>query len=568
MTNLTHEFSSSLAPEPKAGKGEKALETQTPVQVLSQLVLLGNLKTGFGNYYVALLHEADELLSTGAACALLDSQFVPPAILPRVEQLAGIQSVRTRAFDYFIQNYEYDLANAITKIPVRPVGDLVQKAMEAANVSDYAALARIEAQKFVQTGILEHLIQAINAAEIHGGWKEALPLVVKLVLINPQEGRWPMRLCRMLLDANQSALVKQFCEIAESVGIFPMVSTIYRAALTIDSAPAEGLKLLDQMNAKSVPRPVETEICRIRAMLLDKAGRFEEAYRAYEKQNELGRSETFDRDRFITGVRQKAALAVPELPADDHNTYFTMLGFARSGTTLLENILDSHPAIETFEEIPSWTSVHQVVIPLAEKMLPLPLDLAIKARARYYREIDRRKKKAGAGIFIDKLPMLTGDAEILEKFFPQKKYIFSIRHPYDVVLSCFKQAFVSNVAMDNFTTFADSCRAYDFTMGQWFKVFSLESGRVCYISYDRLVENLQEEVTRALQFVGAEWDKSILQFAQRADDRKARTPSYPKVRSGVSIGVQTSWRNYEFLFRRTEARPLDRWVKFFGYEGL
>jgi len=47
-----------------------------------------------------------------------------------------------------------------------------------------------------------------------------------------------------------------------------------------------------------------------------------------------------------------------------------------------------------------------------------------------------------------------------------------------------------------------------------------------------------------------------------------RTPSYAKVRSGVSIGVQTAWRNYAFLFKRQEARPLDRWVKFFGCEGL
>jgi hypothetical protein len=566
---MIREFSDSLATDPKPKVSNMALDKQSPGEILNQLVLLGNLKKGFGNYYAELLQEKDEVLSVGAACALTDSSFVPPAILPRLEALAGFQSVRTRAFDYFMKNYEYDLANAITQIPVRPVGDLVQQAMEAACVNDYAALARIEAQKFLQTGILEHLVQAVNAAEFEGGWKRALPLLVKLVLVNPQDGRWPLRLCRTLIDANQLDLVMQFCDISDTVGIFPMVSTIYRSVLAENKgALDEGLKLLDKMDMKSMPRTVEIEVCRIKAFLLDKSGRYEEANRWYEKQNKLYRTEIFDRNRFIEGVRKKAALAVPELPRDDHENYFMMLGFPRSGTTLLENVLASHPAIETFEEIPSWGSLQQIVRPIAEENRPLPYDAAVKARRRYYREIDRRKRKAGANIIIDKLPILSADAVLLDKMFPQKKYVFSIRHPYDVVLSCFKQSFGPNAAMDNFTTFEDSCRAYDFTMGQWFSVFSLESERVCYVRYDRLVKDLQTEVTRALQFVGAEWDKNVLKFAQRADERKSKTPSYAKVRQGVSIGVQTSWRNYEFLFRKPEARPLDQWIKFFGYEGL
>ena len=71
-----------------------------------------------------------------------------------------------------------------------------------------------------------------------------------------------------------------------------------------------------------------------------------------------------------------------------------------------------------------------------------------------------------------------------------------------------------------------------------------------------------------MQFLGAEWDQSILQFAKRADERKNKTPSYQKVRQGMSIGVQTSWRNYEFLFRKPYARKLDQRVKLFGYEGV
>ena len=128
-------------------------------------------------------------------------------------------------------------------------------------------------------------------------------------------------------------------------------------------------------------------------------------------------------------------------------------------------------------------------------------------------------KKPERKFLIDKLPIRSAEAVLLQKMFPQMKYIFSIRHPYDVVLSCFKQYFSPNGAMDNFTTIGDACHLYDFAMSQWFSVFSLESEQVCYVHYHRLVENLQDEVTRVLGFVGTSWDDGILQFARRSDDR-------------------------------------------------
>jgi hypothetical protein len=309
-------------------------------------------------------------------------------------------------------------------------------------------------------------------------------------------------------------------------------------------------------------------ICKTRAGLLEKSKRFEAANKYFEKQNILYRSEAFDRALFIKRIEAKSSLVVPELPADDRDNYFLMVGFPRSGTTLLENVLASHPAIETFEEIPAWGSAQQVIRPFAEKNLPLPYDAAVKARQRYYRTIDRLKKKDTAAVFVDKLPIMSADAVLVEKMLPRKRYIFSIRHPYDVVLSCFKQIFTPNVAMDNFTTMEDACRAYDFAMSQWFSVHSLDSERICYVRYDRLVQDLQQEITRTLQFLGVEWDPEVLQFAQRAGERKNATPSYQMVRKGVSIGVQSAWRNYEFLFRKPYARKLDRWVKHFGYDGL
>jgi tetratricopeptide (TPR) repeat protein len=386
--------------------------------------------------------------------------------------------------------------------------------------------------------------------------------------------RWPTYLRELLATANQFELLEQFCNVADAAKVFPAVTVTCRAILAGNRGePAEGVNILDQLDTKSLPLALAVDICIIKASLLDKSGRFEEAYKCYEKQNEFNRndmakSNPFDRNRFIERVKLDAELEVPKLPDEGHSNYFLMLGFPRSGTTLLENMLASHPAIETFEEIPSWQSMRKITGPFASKKLALPRDDALRARARYYREIEQNKRKIGATVFIEKLPIRSADAAALEKMFPNKKYIFSIRHPYDVVLSCFKQYFKRNWAMDNFTTIEDACQLYDFTMDQWFRKFSLESERVCYVHYQKLVENMQDEVTRVLNFVDTGWDENILQFAKKSDERSSQTPSYSKVRQGVSMGVQTSWRNYAFLFRRPEVRPVDRWLRFFGYEGL
>ena len=69
-----------------------------------------------------------------------------------------------------------------------------------------------------------------------------------------------------------------------------------------------------------------------------------------------------------------------------------------------------------------------------------------------------------------------------------------------------------------------------------------------------------------LRFAGVEWADSVRDFAEQAGQRAARTPSYQKVRAGLSIGVQSSWQNYAFLFDGKDAAPLKRWVQHFGYD--
>lgn len=556
-------------PRMEAGLKDVSPLPKSSLEMLAPLFTLRHLKAGFLPYYTALLQEADDVLAVGAACALLDAANIPPMIIPRLLELGKFEAVRQRAFDLFLKNFEFDIAASFSKVHLRPMGDLGQRTMDATLTLDHAALTAVQIDRYLESGNAEDLSKASNAANEEGGWKKSLPLMLKLVILNPQDGDWLLQLCRLLDDANQYELLQRLCEVLETSDVFPVISTIARAMLARnEKAYDHGLKLLDQLKSKSLPRLAEINICRLRADFLDGAGKSQEAYSWYVRLQKFHISKNPDRNFYFSNIKKNAAVAVPQLPKDDHIRDFIMLGFPRSGTTLLENALASHPQIETFEEVPAFASVVHLLSKHVEKDSSLSAELCIGARDRYYRELERRKGKAGAEIFIDKLPILSGQGIFLKKLFPEKKYIFSIRHPYDVVLSCFKQFFDSNPAMDNLTTFEGACRTYNFVMTHWFSAFGLDSEQVCYVRYDDLVADMRKEVTRVLDFVGADWDEGILQFDRRAQERAGKTPSYAKVRKGLSIGRQSAWENYKFLFRKPEARQLDAWVKFFGYPGL
>jgi len=102
-------------------------------------------------------------------------------------------------------------------------------------------------------------------------------------------------------------------------------------------------------------------------------------------------------------------------------------------------------------------------------------------------------------------------------------------------------------------------------MTQWFGAYRMDDPNIHYLRYDDLVTDFEARMKAVLNFLGLGWDRAVLDFADAAKTRASATPSYQKVRQGLSIGVQSSWRNYGFLFQSDAARPLRQWVERFGY---
>ena len=101
-------------------------------------------------------------------------------------------------------------------------------------------------------------------------------------------------------------------------------------------------------------------------------------------------------------------------------------------------------------------------------------------------------------------------------------------------------------------------------MTEWFKVHALDDPNVRNVRNDELVTDFEYCTRGLLDFLVVPWDYSVRVFSKSAEGRAARTPSYHKVRQGLSIGVQTQWENYRFAFQSEAARPLKKWAEFFG----
>jgi hypothetical protein len=309
---------------------------------------------------------------------------------------------------------------------------------------------------------------------------------------------------------------------------------------------------------------------KVYADYLSKKGQYKDAARIYKVQNKghakkvtaTGHPEEL-LERYSEVVKNGATQGIRR---DD---WLIMTGFPRSGTTLLENVLASHPDVFTIEESSSFQFAISRAFPdlsgRGEKSVEDTSARTEKVINWYFEDLDRRTTETTASVKIDKTPIQAAMVKVISQLLPLMRYIFSIRHPYDVVISCWQQNLSPNLWMSPFLNLQRACEFYHYVMSNWFAVFPGETDRVCYVYYDELVTNFEPTVRRVIDFLGVDWDDSVWNFAENSMKRAVRTPSYAKVGRGLSLGVQSSYQNYLFLFDDYCRSKLDPWVEFFGY---
>ena len=224
-----------------------------------------------------------------------------------------------------------------------------------------------------------------------------------------------------------------------------------------------------------------------------------------------------------------------------------LVGFPRSGTTLLDQILDAHPGIHVLEEQP-------VLLALRDRVQELPGgypdalgEISAKLRDELRALYQSRLQQAGAPdgkLTVNKLPLNLIHIGLIHRIFPDARLILALRHPGDVVLSCFMQDFTLNNAMANFLALEDAARLYDEALRLWYACRERLPLQVHELRYEALVAGFDAEVAQLLQFLGLPWDDKVRDFAAHARGRLIRTPSYEQVTGALHDRSIGRWRRY------------------------
>ena len=248
-------------------------------------------------------------------------------------------------------------------------------------------------------------------------------------------------------------------------------------------------------------------------------------------------------------------------------THVFLLGFPRSGTTLLEQVLAAHPRIVTLEEAPTLATAYQAFLSDADACASLMRIVPDEAAAwdeHYWTGIRERGIDVAGRVFVDKQPAGTLLLPIIARLFPNAKILFAVRDPRDVVLSCFRQAFRINAMTYAFTDLAETAACYDACMTlaeQARRQLPLDWTDV---RHEALVEDFERETARILAVLALEPHAATADFAATAAARTILTPSATQVRAGLNRRGLARWEQY-----RDELAPvlplLAPWVERFGY---
>jgi tetratricopeptide (TPR) repeat protein len=223
-----------------------------------------------------------------------------------------------------------------------------------------------------------------------------------------------------------------------------------------------------------------------------------------------------------------------------------IIGLPRSGSTLLEQILASHPDVEGTSELPYLgrvaTSLNRnsrdgINYPEAVRELPLP---AFRALGEDYLRHASLHRRAGTPRFIDKMPNNFPSVGFLSLILPRAKIVDARRHPLDACVSCYRQLFAKGQAFTyDLTEIGEYYLQYQRMLDHWHEVLP---GRVLTMQYEEVVADFEPQVRRLLEFCELEWNDACLRFYE--SDRPVRTPSSEQVRQPIYDRSIGHWQHY------------------------
>lgn len=244
----------------------------------------------------------------------------------------------------------------------------------------------------------------------------------------------------------------------------------------------------------------------------------------------------------------------PSLVAPDaeHSPVF-VVGFPRSGTTLLEQMLDAHPSLQSMDENPFFNSLADFLDNNDPRILK---DLSMlqqydcdELRKRYYVMVAERVTLPDGVRLVDKNPLNMQWLPLIYRLFPKAKFILALRHPCDVLLSCYMQSFRASTLAAACSSLERLAHAYVETMRRWLADVELFCPEVMESRYESLVHDFHGQANLIAGFLGLDDAGSMLAFDRHARNKSyIGTPSYSQVIEPVNHKAVGRWHKYRKYF--------------------
>jgi tetratricopeptide (TPR) repeat protein len=262
--------------------------------------------------------------------------------------------------------------------------------------------------------------------------------------------------------------------------------------------------------------------------------------------------------------------------AESYSEHRTALltGFPRSGTTLLEQLLDAHPGLVSSEErdFIGKELFHTVLgrlgkMPLLDALNALPVQEIATQRQRYFRFMEYLLgEPIGNRMHLDKNPAYNLTIPLVLRFFPEARIILALRDPRDVVLSCYLRYLPLNTVSVRFLDPARTAERYELDMTAWLKYREMIDVPWCEIRYEDTVADAEKQARRALDTLSLPWDDQVLNYRQRLlDAKRVTSPTYADVAEPIYTRAIGRWKNYERLLAPA-MKTLEPFIREFGYE--